>query len=94
MSYIEVNRFRYLQPESTVTMYVDPVSQGGVGTDQTEVLVNPGHLSPASPAQAAEESQATTEQESIVEPSYPAGSPHTPLLSPLTETKTLLTLYC
>ena len=47
-------------------MDVDPVSQGGVWTDKTEVMINPRHLCPALPTQAAEETQAATEQESII----------------------------
>ena len=70
-------------------MDVDPVSQGGVWTDKTEVMINPGHLCPALPAQAAEETQAATEQESIVDLCNPAGSPH-----PLTSHLSLKLKHC
>ena len=74
-------------------MDVDPVSKGGVWTDKAEVMINPGHLCPALPTQAAEETQAATEQESIVDLCYPAGSPHLQHLSPLTSHLSPLTSH-
>ena len=70
-SHIEVDRLRYLQSEPALAMDVDPVRESGVGTDVAEVVINPGHLAGALPAQAAEETQAAGEEEKVVEPADP-----------------------